>query len=88
MRRLTISRPGKVKFLQKYTVFLDGGEIAKIKANETVSYDITDGEHSVYISFDNTKSNSLVIAATDGDIACTIKVKVGIGGDRAELIKE
>ena len=94
MRKVTVSRPQKIHLpFSKGSIMIDDKEFEVVKAGKTVTFEIPDGNHSIYMAFKAlppVTSNELLIAASDGDTSFEVKIIVPLKNDTtyAELTKK
>jgi hypothetical protein len=72
--KLTRGSKGANK-LRSYTIFIDGDLVGKIKRNQTLEFDVSEGTHTVQCKIDWEKSNELTIEVTDQPIELEVNAK-------------
>ena len=94
MRKVTVSRPQKIKLpFSKGKILLNGNECEIVKAGKTTTFEIPDGNHNIQVVFaaiPPVNSNILRIDSSDGDTSLEIKITVPLNNAEtyAELIKK
>jgi len=94
MRKVTVSRPQKVKLpFSKGKILLNGNECEIVKAGKTTTFEIPDGNHDIQVVFaaiPPVNSNILRIDSLDGDTSIEIKITVPLNNAEtyAELTKK
>ena len=85
MRKVTVSRPEKIKLpFSKGKILIDGNECETVKAGKTTTFEITDGDHDIQLVFKAippVNSNVLRIDSTDGDTSFEVKITVPLSSD-------
>ena len=95
MRKVTVSRPQKVKLpFSKGKILIDGNECEIVKAGKTATFDVPDGDHDIQVVFaaiPPVESNVLRIDSSDGDMSFEVNIKVPLKSTEptiAELVKK
>lgn len=53
--------------IRAYKIVVDGDELARVRNGQSIALELAPGEHEIHARIDWTRSNSVVVALTDGE---------------------